>query len=125
MVVFFITVYLGDPTAAKSVLNWAKRQGAAHGGGGGPALPEVNAKMAELLMREQMGTGFHWHRGRELAVLFCKLYFHLEFEHICCRIFCSITYITYRSLQGASKSSCICKSSEPESTFLTPPPFYL
>ncbi len=66
-------VYSGDPTGVKNVLAWARRQGA----GGGAGLPEVGGQLLQLLTTEQLGVGFSWTRGRQVAALFCKFSFHV------------------------------------------------
>ena len=75
-VVLLSSVYLGDPLATKSVLTWARRQGATSGSAAG--LPEVGGQMLQLLIQEELlGVGFNWHRGGEVAALFCKCLFIL------------------------------------------------
>ena len=66
-------MYSGDPREVKNLLTWARRQGAAGGGaGGGAGVPEVGGGMLQLLLQEQLGVGFSWPRGRQVAAIFCE-----------------------------------------------------
>ncbi len=62
-------MYPGDPTGVKNLLAWVRRHGAA---GSGPAVPEVGGRMLQLLLQQQLGVGFTWPKGRQVAAIFCE-----------------------------------------------------
>jgi hypothetical protein len=68
-------VYPGDPTGVKNLLAWVRRQGAA--AGSGSTVPEVGGRMLRLLLQQQLGVGFTWPKGRQVAAIFCE-YTHLQ-----------------------------------------------
>ncbi len=63
-------MYPGDPTGVKNLLAWVRRQAAA--AGSGSAVPEVGGRMLQLLLQHQLGVGFTWPKGRQLAAIFCE-----------------------------------------------------
>jgi hypothetical protein len=72
-------VYPGDPTGVKNLLTWVRRQGAA--AGSGSAVPEVGGRMLQLLLQQQLGVGFTWPKGRQLAAIFCEYTLAKSFKH--------------------------------------------